>query len=347
MELAVHLPALTGQLLWDDISLVNDNPLIRSPVLTLEAFRHYLFPDAYDGHYRPIQTISYIFDYFFWNKDPSGYHLSNILWHVLSGVLLYYLLRRILGAFPGAMAGQDFLRGAHRLSTAAFFLALLWVVHPVHSAAVDYISGRADSLAFLLRIRGLASLFASTGPFAIMGAPRPVRPGDAVRLCSLCSRESGVLWMLMFLLYVFAFDRRPAASSEVCRPRDLPHPAFRSTPDCASYPSIIPKTGASAGWTPAERGSPYASRAGRLWALDGLSPPGFMSNAPCSSRPQSAVRRAGGMLSRLIILPWQRCAGARGFPSGAFRKGRRTASALVRRQLVSSGLSAYLKSFRS
>src|SRR6187551_3761335 len=64
----VHLPALTGQLLWDDIPLVNDNRLIRSPVLILEAFRHYLFPDAYDGHYRPIQTISYVFDYLFWNK---------------------------------------------------------------------------------------------------------------------------------------------------------------------------------------------------------------------------------------------------------------------------------------
>ena len=95
--IGVHIPSLTGELLWDDIPLINDNPLIKSPVLILEAFRHYLFPDAYAGHYRPIQTISYIFDYLFWNKEPFGYHVSNVLWHVLSGLLLYYLLRRILG----------------------------------------------------------------------------------------------------------------------------------------------------------------------------------------------------------------------------------------------------------
>ena len=55
--IGVHIPSLTGELLWDDIPLVNDNPLIKSPALILEAFRHYLFPDAYTGHYRPIQTI--------------------------------------------------------------------------------------------------------------------------------------------------------------------------------------------------------------------------------------------------------------------------------------------------
>ena len=43
---------------------------------------------------------------------------------------------------------------AARLSGAAFFFALLWMVHPVHSAAVDYISGRADSLAFFFACAG-------------------------------------------------------------------------------------------------------------------------------------------------------------------------------------------------
>ena len=102
----IHIPSLTGELLWDDIPLINENPLIKSPALILEAFRHYLFPDAYSGHYRPLQTISYIFDYLFWNKAPYGYHLSSVLWHVLSGVVLYYLLCRILGIVSGSKARQ-------------------------------------------------------------------------------------------------------------------------------------------------------------------------------------------------------------------------------------------------
>ena len=206
---SVHIPSLTGELLWDDIPLVNDNPFIKSPALFLEAFRHYLFPDAYAGHYRPAQTISYIFDYLFWNKEAYGYHLSNVLWHVLSGVLLYYLLRRIVGSFAERLADKSFWTGRVDSSSAAFFLALLWVVHPVHSAAVDYVSGRADSLAFFfgsggwllyLRARDLSPSWTRRGLYVLAALSA---------LFSLCSRESGALWILMFLLYLFAFEEKP------------------------------------------------------------------------------------------------------------------------------------------
>lgn len=250
---AVHLPALTGQLLWDDIPLVNDNRLIRSPVLILEAFRHYLFPGAYDGHYRPIQTISYIFDYLFWNKDPFGYHLSSVLCHVLSGVLLYYLLRRILGALAERWPDQTLARGRSNPSTAAFFLALLWMVHPVHSAAVDYVSGRADSLAFLfasaawllyLRARDLPPSWTRLSQYLLAALSA---------FCSLCSRETGLLWLLLFLLYLFAFDRRPALRRKflilgTCLALVSVYAGLRQLPEHHS------ENRTSAGWTPAMRG---------------------------------------------------------------------------------------------
>src|SRR3954463_16416088 len=90
-----RIPALQGELIWDDLYLARDNPFIKSPLLILESFRHYLFPDSYAGHYRPVQTVSYALDYLVWNADTYGYHLSNILWHVGSGLLLYFLLRRL------------------------------------------------------------------------------------------------------------------------------------------------------------------------------------------------------------------------------------------------------------
>ena len=36
-------------------------------------------------------------DYFFWNTDPAGFHLSNILLHVAAGLLLYRLLTHLFG----------------------------------------------------------------------------------------------------------------------------------------------------------------------------------------------------------------------------------------------------------
>ena len=212
LGVGARFPALQGQLIWDDIYLAQDNPFIKSPVLVLEAFRHYLFPDSYAGHYRPVQTISYAFDYLIWNAETYGYHLSNVLWHVGSGILLYFLLQKLLP--PLAQRWQQDDAASHLpdgnpfLSTLAFLLSLLWVVHPVHSAAIDYISGRADSLAFFfacgswllyLRARELSRPLLRRGCYslAIVSA-----------LLALCSRESGCMWMLMFLIYLFGFDRK-------------------------------------------------------------------------------------------------------------------------------------------
>src|SRR2546430_313245 len=156
--IVVHSPALQGQRIWDDQYLAHDNPFIKSPMLIPESFRHYLFLDSLSAHYRPVQNISYIFDYFFWNTDEFGFHLTNVLLHAGSGIVLYFLLRQLLTSFffrSLSLASRNrVLKKKPWISLAAFLIALLWVVHPVHSAAVDYISGRADSLAFLFAAAG-------------------------------------------------------------------------------------------------------------------------------------------------------------------------------------------------
>jgi Flp pilus assembly protein TadD len=207
--IAVRFPALSGELIWDDASLTRDNPFTKSPLLIPETFRHYLALDGSSTHYRPIQNISYFFDYLFWNTDPFGFHLSNLLWHTGSGVLLYFLLLRLFEPFRNRFADRPNL-----FSGAAFFVALFWIVHPVHSAAVDYISGRADSLAFFfagaawlvyLKARSLGTR-PSRFPLHVCAA--------ALALVCLCARESGCIWMLLFLFYLFVFDRESSRRSK-------------------------------------------------------------------------------------------------------------------------------------
>jgi hypothetical protein len=92
----VHIPSLHGEVIWDDNYLLGENPFFRSPIFSLEVFRHYLYLDSVSSHYRPVQNLSYMLDYLLWNGDASGYHLSSVLWHALSGGLLYVLLRSLL-----------------------------------------------------------------------------------------------------------------------------------------------------------------------------------------------------------------------------------------------------------
>ena len=203
----VHFPSLQGQLIWDDQFLAHDNPFIKSPLLILESFRHYLFLDSFSAHYRPVQNISYIFDYLFWNTDPYGFHLSNVLWHVAAGLLLFLLLRKVLGGFRATSPQVS--------SLAAFLAAGLWMVHPVHSAAVDYISGRADSLAFF---------FACAAWLLYLRGRKTARPllrfplfflAALSLLLALCSRESASLWVVVFLGHLFVFEKTVALRAKV------------------------------------------------------------------------------------------------------------------------------------
>ncbi|MEP6937833.1 MAG: tetratricopeptide repeat protein [Chthoniobacterales bacterium] len=200
----VRMPALQGQPVWDDHYLTHDNPLMKSPLLVLEVFRHSLFLDSFSTHYRPVQNLSFIFDYFFWGTNPYGFHLTNILLHVGSGVLLCNLLRRLIAPWCGA--GGENSGNNSRASLLAFTIASLWVVHPVHSGAVDYISGRADSLSLL---------FATAAWLLALLAHESRRRSVIVVLYSsaafsgllaLCSREIAGVWLALFLLHVCCFQ---------------------------------------------------------------------------------------------------------------------------------------------
>jgi tetratricopeptide (TPR) repeat protein len=202
----VRLPAVQGPFMWDDTFLARDNPFIKSPLLALEAFRHHLFIDSLSGHYRPVQNLSYMVDYFLWNTDAAGFHIGNIFLHVAAGLLLYRLLTLLFRNSGGLWTTND-SRSIRAGTLTAFLVGAVWMVHPVHSAAIDYISGRADSLAFLF----------SAGAWLLVLRGREAK-SRCLRyalyclaflsgLLALCSREIACIWILIFLVHTLVFAR--------------------------------------------------------------------------------------------------------------------------------------------
>ena len=190
-----HVPALQGPFLWDDTYLALTNPFIKSPLLIFESFRHYLFLDSYSLHYRPVQNISYMPDYFLWGDNPFGFHLSNVFWHVAAGTMLFLLLRRLLAELPRTQLCSN------RSQFIALLIALLWVVHPVHSAAVDYVSGRADSLAFFFAAAAWLTFLCARRSSSACRRTFIYAISFLLGLLALCSRETGILWLILFLVW--------------------------------------------------------------------------------------------------------------------------------------------------
>jgi tetratricopeptide (TPR) repeat protein len=104
-------------------------------------FHHtYWWPTGESGLYRPVTTLSYLFNYSILDDrdQPAGYHWINLLLHASNAILFYFLLLRLTANM--------------RIAALA---ALLWCIHPVLTESVTNIVGRADLLASLALLSGL------------------------------------------------------------------------------------------------------------------------------------------------------------------------------------------------
>ena len=199
LALLVYAPALRAGFVWDDRALVLRDPLIRSWHSAWEGFQHFLFTDASaSDFYRPLQRLSYLLDYAAFVFAPAGYHLVSILWHATAAVALFFFADELLAFCQVEPA---------RRAPVALLAALIWMVHPVQSAAVAYVAGRADPLAaafgFLTLFLGLRMLRASDAKKWALGIG-----ASFYLLASSLSKEMGLLFLVLWLIIVLAHRHR-------------------------------------------------------------------------------------------------------------------------------------------
>lgn len=186
--LIVWGPALTGPFQFDDHAVIVNYGAVHS----LSAWW-----DAQPG-IRPLLKLSYALN---WTLDPApfGFHLVNLLLHALNAVLLLAWLRRVLPA------GRQ-----SELPLLAPLATLLWLLHPVTTEAVTYISGR--SVLF-------SSTFMLAALLALAGDHRRAPWWAAVfTLLALAVRETA--WVLPLLLLLVEWLR--GRSTRVALQRTAP-----------------------------------------------------------------------------------------------------------------------------
>ena len=100
----IYLYTLGNDFAYDDKFTITNNYLIRSWHKILTIFTNDYFTSSGELSYRPVVTLSYFIDYFFWQLNPLGYHLTNLLLHSLNAVLLFFLFTSICWNFkPSAV----------------------------------------------------------------------------------------------------------------------------------------------------------------------------------------------------------------------------------------------------
>ena len=135
LTLVAFFPALHHEFLgWDDAKNYLDNPHYRGLGPRQLAW---MFTTFHMGHYIPLTWMTFGLDYLLWGMTPSGYHLTNILFHSATALACYFLSLRLLRAALQEVAESD-------LRIGAALAALLFAVHPLRAESVAWITERRD-----------------------------------------------------------------------------------------------------------------------------------------------------------------------------------------------------------
>ena len=121
------LPCLKNDFInWDDRQYVTENKLIMEwSGGNIET----IFNSFYMGHYHPLTLLSYSLEYRFFKLNPLIYHLTNLILHLMNGLLVFLFIFLLRGEVLTSLV-----------------VSLLFGIHPLHVESVAWISERKDVL---------------------------------------------------------------------------------------------------------------------------------------------------------------------------------------------------------
>ncbi len=134
---AVFGQSLTHQFInYDDSAYVFDNPVVCRG-LTLKGIV-WAFTGAHAANWHPLTWLSHMLDCQLYGLHPGGHHLTNVILHTATVILLFLVLRQMTGAL---------WRSA--------IVAAVFAIHPLRVESVAWVAERKDVLSglfFLLTI---------------------------------------------------------------------------------------------------------------------------------------------------------------------------------------------------
>ena len=189
LGIAAYANSIDGAFVWDDNILIADNPVVKSwstvPALSAKGFvvPRYVKEGLL---YRPIEMITYIADYSIGGSYPPTYHITNLIFHILSSFAVFMLVSVL-----------------YRDTALAVFTGALFTVHPALTEAVSYISGRSDVLAALFMLAALLFYIRS-----LDGGPVPLALACALFVSALLSKEVSIIFPALIMVYHYSSSRK-------------------------------------------------------------------------------------------------------------------------------------------
>src|SRR3989338_10113375 len=118
----VYIPAMRGDFIWNDDTFLTNNPLIHAPYGL-----YYFWFSTKPPDYFPLVSTSLWLEWRLWGMNATGYHITNVLLHAISSILVWLVLTRLK------------IQGA-------WLAGLIFAIHPVNVVSVAWIIERKNTL---------------------------------------------------------------------------------------------------------------------------------------------------------------------------------------------------------
>jgi len=149
--------SLGHNFLFDEENIILSNPYLKDLSFLPELFKRGFFyfqgraKPLWTEYYRPLTSVTFAVNYYFFKGNPLGYNLTNTFLHC--GVVLLFF---------------RFLLRVYKNVWVAFLCAMLYAVHTIHVEAVTYIASRSDLLSGALLLTTLLCYWNAWFPGALL-----------------------------------------------------------------------------------------------------------------------------------------------------------------------------------
>lgn len=201
----LYINSFDNDWVWDDVSSVLIHKHVQDPKKFFQLFKEdqHTFGRGQGNFYRPLVSVSFMIDFLISyrpeygtnelgipNVSPFIFHITNTTMHLIVVSLLYILLLKL--NVPILIL---------------FCTSLIYAVHPIHTEAVTYISGRADMM------YAIFTLLALICALKYMDAKNISNIFFLLTLlaftCGLLSKESSTIFPIFLIIIIFFYQVKP------------------------------------------------------------------------------------------------------------------------------------------
>jgi hypothetical protein len=156
--------------------------------------------------YRPLISLFMVSDYLLWHGNGLGFHITNLLCHLLNTVLLWLIISNFARGELGL--AKPIETNFYQVQTWALASAALFALYPIHPEAVSWITGRVDSI---------VTMFALGSIWCYMRWRLSKRYGWIIAsslsfVLALLSKEMAVVVPAVLTLYELIYMNNPSES---------------------------------------------------------------------------------------------------------------------------------------